>query len=121
MMTNRLRVFLVSAGLACVVVFGATAAFAEDDHPNGNACKDLPSQRELRAALNAAQAAANGGFGLEMWGTVVNRDGDRLCRRVHGQRPRRSVAGQPRHLRAEGEHRQRVQPAASRALDRQPL
>lgn len=75
MMTNRLRVFLVSAGLAGVAVFGATAAFAEDDHPNGNACKDLPSQRELRAALNEAQAAANGGFGFEMWGTIVNRDG----------------------------------------------
>ena len=32
----------------------------------------------LQAALNAAQGVANGGFGLEMWATIVNRDG-RVC------------------------------------------
>src|SRR5688500_20151451 len=40
-----------------------------------NACKDLPSYSALRDALIAAQGQANGGFGLEMWATVVNRDG----------------------------------------------
>src|SRR5688500_3672479 len=40
-----------------------------------NACKDLPSYSALRDALIAAQNAGNGGFGLEMWATVVNRDG----------------------------------------------
>jgi uncharacterized protein GlcG (DUF336 family) len=37
----------------------------------------LPSHAELKAALEAAQSHedGNGGFGLEMWGTVVNRDG----------------------------------------------
>ena len=38
-------------------------------------CKDLPSQAALRSALKAAQSVANGGFGLNMWATVVNRDG----------------------------------------------
>ena len=35
----------------------------------------MPSHGTLRAALEAARAQANGGFNLEMWATVVNRDG----------------------------------------------
>lgn len=51
-------------------------ALADGDGPGpGNACKDLPSHAALKAALVAARAAANGGFNLDMWGTVVNRDG----------------------------------------------
>ncbi len=38
-------------------------------------CADLPSHAALATALASAQAAANGGFGLQMWGTIVNRDG----------------------------------------------
>jgi uncharacterized protein GlcG (DUF336 family) len=40
-----------------------------------SACKDLPSWSQLRAALVAARNQSNGGFNLDMWGTVVNRDG----------------------------------------------
>jgi uncharacterized protein GlcG (DUF336 family) len=40
-----------------------------------DACKDLPGWSQLRAALVAARNQANGGFNLDMWGTVVNRDG----------------------------------------------
>jgi uncharacterized protein GlcG (DUF336 family) len=42
-----------------------------------SACRLLPSHNALRAALVAAVNAkgGNGGFGLNMWGTVVNRDG----------------------------------------------
>lgn len=48
----------------------------DDDHgENSSACKDLPSQAALRTALKAARALSNGGFNLDMWGTVVNRDG----------------------------------------------
>ena len=50
-------------------------AFADDDGGNQNACQGLPSQAALRTALKAARAASNGGFNLDMWGTVVNRDG----------------------------------------------
>lgn len=47
---------------------------------NGNediasACKQLPSHNALRVALSAAQSVSNGGFGLNMWAVVVNRDG----------------------------------------------
>ena len=55
----------------------ANVALADDDKDKSNAspCKGLPSHADLRAALVAAQSVANGGFGLHMWATVVNRDG----------------------------------------------
>jgi len=39
------------------------------------ACKSLPTHSQLQSALALAQQQSNGGFGLNMWGTVVNRDG----------------------------------------------
>ena len=39
------------------------------------ACSHLPSHAQLQAALAWARAQMNGGFNLDMWGTVVNRDG----------------------------------------------
>ncbi len=38
-------------------------------------CADLPDWTTLHGALSTAQSADNGGFGLDMWGTVVDRDG----------------------------------------------
>ncbi|MBI3330417.1 MAG: heme-binding protein, partial [Nitrospinae bacterium] len=35
----------------------------------------LPTQSQLQAALRAVVAEENGGFGLQMWATVVDRDG----------------------------------------------
>jgi len=43
---------------------------------NSASCKDLPTHSELRAALVKARNESNGGFNLDMWGTVVNRDGE---------------------------------------------
>jgi uncharacterized protein GlcG (DUF336 family) len=40
-----------------------------------SACRSLPSHNTLRTALSVAQSASNGGFGLNMWAVVVNRDG----------------------------------------------
>lgn len=42
---------------------------------NPFACRALPSQAALQQALLAARQQANGGFNLDMWGTIVNRDG----------------------------------------------
>ncbi len=39
------------------------------------ACSQLPTHGQLQLALAAARAQSNGGFNLDMWGTVVNRDG----------------------------------------------
>jgi uncharacterized protein GlcG (DUF336 family) len=46
-----------------------------DDGNAKKACKGLPSHSDLRSALISARQQANGGFNLEMWGTIVNRDG----------------------------------------------
>ncbi len=38
-------------------------------------CEGLPSHSSLKAALVAARQQSNGGFNLDMWGAIVNRDG----------------------------------------------
>jgi uncharacterized protein GlcG (DUF336 family) len=68
------RIVSVLMGLAAVgaLAFGVRTTGAQEDR---SACRDVPSYGTLRAALEAARAQPNGGFNLEMWGTVVNRDG----------------------------------------------
>ncbi|MCA2958612.1 MAG: heme-binding protein [Silvanigrellales bacterium] len=39
-------------------------------------CKALPNWKALKAALAEARAQDNGGLNLDMWGALVNRDGD---------------------------------------------
>jgi uncharacterized protein GlcG (DUF336 family) len=65
--------FLTGVFVMTVMLSGAVAAGADDGRSSD--CRDLPSHSALRAALEAARAQANGGFNLDMWGTVVNRDG----------------------------------------------
>lgn len=58
------------------LVFGV--AFAGEPQADGGsraACKELPTHGALKAALTAARYTSNGGFNLNMWGTIVNRDG----------------------------------------------
>jgi uncharacterized protein GlcG (DUF336 family) len=38
-------------------------------------CAGLPTHEALKSALTFARGQANGGFNLDMWGTLVNRDG----------------------------------------------
>lgn len=59
---------LLAAALACGLM-------SAQDNDNRSACRDLPSHAALKTALKSAQGLANGGFGLHMWATVVNRDG----------------------------------------------
>ncbi len=40
-----------------------------------SSCNGLPSYSALKTALIAARMQSNGGFNLDMWGTIVNRDG----------------------------------------------
>jgi uncharacterized protein GlcG (DUF336 family) len=56
------------------VVFPAMTFAEDDDHDAHANCAALPSQQQLKSALSAA-LGGTGGFGLNMWGTVVNRDG----------------------------------------------
>jgi uncharacterized protein GlcG (DUF336 family) len=64
--------------LALVGSFAAASsvALADSDHSKShNSCASLPGHAALKAALTAARNQANGGFDLDMWGTVVDRDG----------------------------------------------
>jgi len=65
----------LSAG--CLILAGLLSAGVSPALAQGgqNACGDLPSHGVLQAALAGAQNSANGGFGLNMWATIVNRDG----------------------------------------------
>jgi uncharacterized protein GlcG (DUF336 family) len=59
----------IAAGLLSAVASPASAQGGQ------SACGELPSHAALRAALVTARTAANGGFNLDMWATLVNRDG----------------------------------------------
>jgi uncharacterized protein GlcG (DUF336 family) len=67
---------LCIAGALAIALAGLvnTTVMAADD-VTAAACKDLPSWSQLQLALKDATAASNGGFGLQMWASVVNRDG----------------------------------------------
>ena len=57
--------------LACLA---SSSVFAGNDEAK-NICQGLPNQSALKSALIQARQQSNGGFNLDMWGTVVNRDG----------------------------------------------
>jgi uncharacterized protein GlcG (DUF336 family) len=65
-MKKLIHLMVLVLGLSA---FSTASSFAAD-------CKGLPSWKELKAALTAARQQPNGGFNLDMWGTVVNRDGE---------------------------------------------
>lgn len=76
------RLTMVTAASAITLSLASGAAYAAR-----NQCKDVPTHAELLEALLASGATVvddpatpanedlNGGFHLNMWGTVVNRDG----------------------------------------------
>jgi uncharacterized protein GlcG (DUF336 family) len=53
----------------------STSALADDRDDTSSDCRGLPQHAVLKAALKQARNEANGGFNLDMWGTIVNRDG----------------------------------------------
>jgi uncharacterized protein GlcG (DUF336 family) len=79
--------FIMSRGLIGLVVLatiaslGVAAAVAGDrsseltDTGSSAACAGLPGYSALRNALVNARGADNGGYDLDMWGAIVNRDG----------------------------------------------
>jgi uncharacterized protein GlcG (DUF336 family) len=52
-----------------------SAADAADLKRNEQSCDQVPGHAALKAALAAARNTENGGFNLDMWGAIVNRDG----------------------------------------------
>ena len=67
--------------VAIVATLGIAGAAAGDRPAEASAtvttgaCAGLPGHDALRSALVNARGADNGGFDLDMWGAVVNRDG----------------------------------------------
>jgi len=61
----------VTIALAALV---STTARAADDVTPAN-CKGLPTWSQLKRELTVARGQQNGGLDLDMWGTLVNRDG----------------------------------------------
>ena len=67
------RSFGFSLTLAGLVFASGSALRAQDGRVDP--CQGLPTYASLQSHLKAAQSQPNGGFGLNMWATVVNRDG----------------------------------------------
>src|SRR5262245_61303093 len=77
----RLFVCIVVAGLFLTagIAFAAGEDDDDDDKGNGNGrsnnCRNLPSYSSLKTALDAAVLAEASGLNLQMWATIVDRDG----------------------------------------------
>ena len=79
----KLSTFLIGTSVLVFSLSGLKGMTAQrnDKSPDDSdsdiksACGQLPSYNQLKAALVSAQAQSNGGFGLNMWGAIVNRDG----------------------------------------------
>jgi uncharacterized protein GlcG (DUF336 family) len=69
---KRIAVLAVLAGIG-LAGFAAPGAWA--DGSSFNSCRNLPSWSALKSALIAAVTAETSGLNLQMWGTIVDRDG----------------------------------------------
>ena len=71
-MKSSLRIFTSATSFAVAALVACSAAAGPPPKASG-----LPSHAELSAALKAVvTGGANAGFGLNMWATIVNRDGE---------------------------------------------
>ncbi len=69
--TTLSATFAISGLLLSTIMLSGGAAHAASNKD----CSQVPNHAALQEALAAARAAGNGGFNLDMWGTIVNRDG----------------------------------------------
>src|SRR5512143_40827 len=78
--TRRVRMnrsATIALAVGCLLVGPATVRADDegDDHKASDSCSNLPSQAALKTALTTAVAAESTGLDLNMWGTIVDRDG----------------------------------------------
>ena len=71
-MNLRYLAVLSAAGLCAMA---SPAVVADDRDDKAADCRGLPPHAALKSALEQARKEKNGGFNLDMWGTIVNRDG----------------------------------------------
>lgn len=67
--------FAISGMLLSTIILSGGAAYAKG--ASDKDCSQVPNYSALKAALTTARndPSNNGGFDLDMWGTIVNRDG----------------------------------------------
>ncbi len=71
------RTATIAAALVCVLV-GPSTSWAQgksDEHKASDSCSSLPSHAALKSALAAAVTTEDTGLNLNMWATIVDRDG----------------------------------------------
>jgi uncharacterized protein GlcG (DUF336 family) len=76
--SHRITAFTLFAGIVLstqVLMAADQSNAAHTSADTSSACSGLPSHDALESALTSARQQANGGFGLDMWGSVVSRDG----------------------------------------------
>lgn len=66
--TNSLGALLAITGALCLTSSPAA-------HAQANGCASLPSHNQLKAALDTAVSTEASGLNLQMWATLVDRDG----------------------------------------------
>jgi len=66
---------LITASMMMLAGAAPTVANEDEENEGPAHCGALPTHAALKSALTAARQQANGGFNLDMWATVVNRDG----------------------------------------------
>jgi len=69
----KMKNTLVHLAIMGSLSVASSNVLADSDH--SKSCAKLPAWSTLQGALKAAQNEKNGGFGLNMWATVVGRDG----------------------------------------------
>lgn len=74
MLNSKSKRMLGMSITLCLI--GAVTIANADESPRPLGCGALPSHHQLQTALESARAQSNGGFNLDMWATLVNRDGD---------------------------------------------
>jgi uncharacterized protein GlcG (DUF336 family) len=74
-MLIRTQNAIARIGFTVTLALGTTAAMADNQGVYWASCSGLPDHHVLQTALENARAQINGGFNLDMWATVVNRDG----------------------------------------------
>ena len=106
---------------ACAVGYGYSL-FGRQSYaqPDSQGCSSLPNHGTLKAALDKATAEEKSGLNNHMWATIVDRDGVVCAVAFSGYGSRGAVAGKPRDLRAESQHRERVRARSRRPTRRAP-
>ena len=68
--------FKSSISMLAALAVATIASSRAEDHEDRSPCQDLPTHDQVATALKAVVTAGhNAGFALNMWATIVNRDG----------------------------------------------